>query len=73
MTAAGGRRHSRGRDIAWSVLIVAMALYALGSVVGVAVNAARGDWFETVLSVLWLPFSYWMAVGAWRRTSWAAR
>lgn len=72
MTAPGGRRHSRGRDIAWAVLIVAMVPYGLGAAVGVAVNAARGNWFEVVLSALWLPFAYWVAVGAWRRTSWGA-
>lgn len=73
MTTAGGRRHSRGRDIAWAVLMLFMALNGLAATVGVVACLVSTSWFGALRAAATLLFCYWVAVGAWRRTSWAAR
>jgi hypothetical protein len=52
------------------VLVVAMVLYTLAVLVSVGFGLVRGDVALVARTVPWLLFTYWIGVGAWRRTTW---
>ena len=58
------------RDLGWCGLILVMGVLAACSVAVLVGSLRRGDWFALVRTPCTLLFAYWMAVGAWRRTSW---
>lgn len=66
------RPHSRGRDVAWMVLVVLMALYGVATVIGGVYALLTGQFGLVLRSAPWLLVAYWVGMGAWRRTSWLA-
>lgn len=58
------------RNLGWCLLAGLMSLNAGLSVVGGILALAAGDWLGVVYGPAGVIFGYWMAVGAWRRTTW---
>jgi hypothetical protein len=66
---------STGRDYGCGLVALIAALLLVGSVVGAIVRLyADGLSLSLVFSlVVSLLFWYWIAMGAWRRTTWSSR
>ncbi len=59
------------RDYGWLSLAVVMAVLGVANVVAcVGVAVVRGEVLGLVRAPVAVLFSYWMGVGAWRRTRW---
>lgn len=58
------------RNLGWCVLAGLMGLNAVLSLVGGILALAAGHWLALVYGPGGVLFGYWMAVGAWRRTTW---
>lgn len=58
------------RDAGWLALAVVMGVLTALNTVACLISLFRGDLFSLVRGPAFFLFGYWIAVGAWRRTSW---
>src|SRR4051794_35929393 len=61
---------AQARNLGWCLLAGLMGLNAGLSVVGGVLALAAGHWLALAYGPAGVLFGYWMAVGAWRRTTW---
>jgi hypothetical protein len=75
VTSEAAEQQPTGRDYGCGLVALIAALLLVGSVVGAIVRLyADGLSFSLVFSlVVSLLFWYWVAMGAWRRTTWSSR
>ena len=55
---------------AWVLVTVVAGLFAVTSIVGVAVLLFYGQWMDSLSGSLSVLAAYWFAMGAWRPTPW---
>jgi predicted Na+-dependent transporter len=69
-----GTKRPTVRDYAWAALGVLAVLLLTLSVFGTGWQLiANHDWRALFAVPIYLAFSYWVGVGAWRRTWWRRR
>jgi hypothetical protein len=62
------------RDVGCGLVALIAALLLVGSVIGAIVQLyADGLSFSFAFGLVSLLFWYWVAIGAWRRTTWSSR
>jgi hypothetical protein len=66
----GVRRAPGPGDVAWSALAATSALLFLLNIAGVVVALVRVDGQRLLLAPVGLLCTYWITMGAWRRTAW---
>ena len=60
----------RAADAGWLALAAVMAVLAVLNTVACLISLFGGNPLALLRGAAFLLFSYWIAVGAWRRTSW---
>jgi hypothetical protein len=59
----------RARDIGWTAFAGLCTIFGLLAALGVVVAVARRDWFLAATAPLYALGAYWLAAGAWLRTT----
>ena len=57
------------RPVGWLALAIVMALMAVATSLDAVGRAVHGEPLVLLPTAAWLPFCYWIGVGAWRRTT----
>ena len=69
----GARTPSEGRrNLAWTALAAVSTLFLALVVIGSVGDAVAGEWVNLLAIPVALIVWFWIAGGAWRRTTWGA-